>query len=70
MIELGRLAVSSAASRSPVVSELSACPYCGLPIPVDGRRDDSEQAAVIESMRREIRQLQETVAMLRGTRAG
>jgi hypothetical protein len=52
-----------------VVDEQSACPYCGLPIPVAEQPDNAEQAAVIESMKREIRQLRETVAMLRGSRA-
>jgi hypothetical protein len=53
-----------------VVSERSVCPYCGLPMPVAERPDSADQAAVIESMNREIRQLRETVARLRGSRAG
>jgi hypothetical protein len=52
------------------MSEKSACPYCGVPLVVAEHRDDSDQAAVIESMHQEIRKLRETVAMLRGTRAG
>jgi hypothetical protein len=52
------------------VSELSVCPYCGLPMSVAERPDNADQAAVIESMNREIRQLRETVARLRGSRTG
>jgi hypothetical protein len=52
------------------VSEPSVCPYCGLPMPAAERPDNADQAVVIESMNREIRQLQETVARLRGSRAG
>ena len=51
------------------MSEQSVCPYCGLPLPVAERPDDADQVAVIESMNREIRQLRETVARLRGSRA-
>lgn len=46
------------------------CPYCGLPMPAAEQPDIADQAAVIESMNREIRQLRETVARLRGSRAG
>ena len=53
-----------------MVSERSVCPYCGLPMPAAERPDNGDQAAVIESMNREIRQLRETVARLRGSRAG
>lgn len=52
------------------MSEPSVCPYCGLPMPAAERPDNADQAAVIESMNRKIRQLQETVARLRGSRAG
>ena len=52
------------------MSELSLCPYCGLPMPTAERPDIADQVAVIESMEREIRQLRETVARLRGSRAG
>jgi hypothetical protein len=39
-------------------------------MPAVERPDHGDQAAVIESMNREIRQLRETVARLRGSRAG
>jgi len=52
------------------MTEQSVCPYCGLPLPVAERPVHADQMAVIESMNREIKQLRETVARLRGSRAG
>jgi hypothetical protein len=39
-------------------------------MPEAERPDNADQTTVIESMDREIRQLRETVARLRGSRAG
>jgi hypothetical protein len=50
------------------VSEKCECPYCGYPLAEPA--PDASQAAVIEAMDTEIRQLRETVALLRGVRAG
>ncbi len=57
------------------MSEKHACPCCGylldMPEPAaDAAAHEDAVQAVIESMDREIRQLRETVAMLRGARAG
>jgi hypothetical protein len=52
------------------VSEQPECPYCGYPLARSESAAEASQAAVIESMDREIRKLRETVAMLRGARAG
>jgi hypothetical protein len=51
------------------VSEKLVCPHCGSIVEVPGRTDDAIQA-VVDSMAREIRLLRETVAQLRGVRAG
>lgn len=57
------------------MTEKYACPCCGYLIDVpqpagDAAPADGAVQAVIESMDREIRRLRETVAMLRGARAG
>ena len=52
-----------------MVSEKIVCPHCGNLMIVPDPAADAAQA-IIESMDREIRQLRETVAMLRGARAG
>lgn len=52
------------------MSEQPECPYCGYPLARSESAAEASQAAVIESMDREIRKLRETVAMLRGARAG
>ena len=52
------------------MSEQPECPYCGYPLAMSESAAEASQAAVIESMDREIRKLRETVAMLRGARAG
>ena len=52
-----------------IVSEKLICPHCGNIVEVPGRTDDAIQA-VVDSMAREIRLLRETVAQLRGVRAG
>jgi hypothetical protein len=52
------------------VSEKCECPYCGYPLAAPGAAPDASQAAVIEAMDTEIRKLRETVALLRGARAG
>jgi hypothetical protein len=57
------------------VTEKYVCPCCGYLLDVPRQAENSGLAegavqAVIESMGREIRQLRETVAMLRGARAG
>jgi hypothetical protein len=78
MMELGAPAmvpVADGPRESAVVSEKYACPCCGYLIEVPGRAKDAAPEhdavhAVIVSMDREIRQLRETVAMLRGARAG
>ena len=51
------------------MSEKLVCPHCGNIVHVPGRTDDAIQA-VVDSMAREIRLLRETVAQLRGVRAG
>jgi transcription initiation factor IIE alpha subunit len=51
------------------VSEKFTCPDCGNLVEVPDQYDDAARA-VIESMDREIRMLRETVALLRGARAG
>ena len=51
------------------MNEKFVCPYCGNIVEVPGRTDDAIQA-VVDSMAREIRLLRETVAQLRGVRAG
>jgi transcription initiation factor IIE alpha subunit len=51
------------------VSDKFVCPHCGSIVEVPGRTDDANQA-VVDSMTREIRLLRETVAQLRGVRAG
>lgn len=57
------------------MTEKYVCPCCGYLLDVPPQAEDSGPAegvvqAVIESMGREIRQLRETVALLRGARAG
>jgi hypothetical protein len=72
MIELGVLASVPAVGRSRewcVVSEQCVCPQCGHLVDVPTSAQDAAEA-VIASMSREIRQLRETVALLRGARAG
>ena len=51
------------------VSEKVVCPHCGNLVEVPDQSGDAARA-VIESMDREIRMLRETVALLRGARAG
>jgi hypothetical protein len=78
MIEPGVLAPVPVVSRSRewgAVTEKYACPCCGYLLDVPEPAADADPPAdavraVIESMDREIRQLRETVAMLRGARAG
>lgn len=58
-----------------MVSEKRACPCCGYLMEVPGPPKDAGPAhtavdAVLLAMDREIRKLRETVAMLRGARAG
>jgi hypothetical protein len=53
-----------------LVSERTVCPNCGCPVAIPEPAKDASHTAVIRSMEHEIRKLQETVAMLRGTRAG
>ena len=52
-----------------IVNEKFVCPHCGNIVEVPGRTDDAIQA-VVDSMAREIKLLRETVAQLRGVRAG
>ena len=51
------------------MNEKFVCPYCGNIVEAPGHADDAIQA-VVDSMAREIRLLRETVAQLRGVRAG
>jgi transcription initiation factor IIE alpha subunit len=51
------------------VSEKFICPDCGNLVEVPDQSGDAARA-VIESMDRELRMLRETVALLRGARAG
>ena len=51
------------------MSEQPVCPYCGCPVAAPAPAP-ADAAAVIASMDREIRKLRETVALLRGARAG
>ena len=51
------------------MSDKFVCPHCGNIVDVPGPADDAIQA-VVDSMTREIRLLRETVAQLRGVRAG
>jgi hypothetical protein len=77
MIEPGVLAPVPVVGRSRewcAVSEKYACPCCGYLLGIPEPAADTATPAVavravIESMDREIRQLRETVAMLRGARA-
>jgi transcription initiation factor IIE alpha subunit len=71
-MEPGGPAAVPAAGRSwewYAVSEKFICPDCGNLVEVPDQSGDAARA-VIESMGREIRMLRETVALLRGTRAG
>ena len=57
------------------MNEKFVCPYCGNIVEVPRHADDGIYAddgiqAVVDSMAREIRLLRETVAQLRGVRAG
>lgn len=57
------------------MSEQTTCPNCGCPLSAPEPRPDSSgrdsgQSAVIAALEQEIRKLRETVALLRGSRAG
>ena len=69
MMATGRMGAIVLSREWEIVSEKFICPHCGNIVDAPGPADDAIQA-VVDSMTREIRLLRETVAQLRGVRAG